>query len=40
MERSFKTLMIDRSQKQFNLTRPTVPPDGMPIGDDSDWGGN
>jgi hypothetical protein len=26
--------------KQFNLTRPTVPPDGMPIGDDGDWGGN
>ncbi|HUK31917.1 MAG TPA: zinc-dependent metalloprotease [Candidatus Acidoferrum sp.] len=26
--------------KQFNLTHPTVPPDGMPIGDDSDWGGN
>ncbi len=25
--------------KQFNLTHPTVPPDGMPIGADSDWDG-
>lgn len=40
---SFSADQIKRFQtdpKQFNLTHPTVPPDGMPIGSDSDWDGN
>ncbi|HXQ97156.1 MAG TPA: zinc-dependent metalloprotease [Candidatus Limnocylindrales bacterium] len=33
---------FQKDPKQFDLTRPTVPPDGMPIGmdDDWDWDGN
>jgi hypothetical protein len=40
---AFSADQIKRFQvdpKQFNLTRPTVPPDGMPIGSDNDWDGN
>src|SRR5579863_8333973 len=33
---------FQKDPKQFDLTRPTAPPDGMPIGadDDWDWDGN
>jgi len=40
---SYSADQIKRFQadpKQFNLTHPAVPPDGMPIGADSDWGSN
>ena len=30
---------FQKDPKQFDLTRPTVPPDGMPIGMDADWDG-